>query len=148
MKKVFLLTIYPFLALGQVISPTNPYTKSFVVPTSTPTGLVRQSAQQKAPTLFTIVQEFDAYWEGRDHTKKGSGYKPFKRWANHWEDYLQKDGTIAPPAVLWEAWERKQESEAQQTAIGVPDTSIINWSNVGPPVVTNSSVSISGQKSL
>ena len=145
MKKVFLLTIYPFLALGQVISPTNPYTKSFVAPTSTPTGLVRQSAQQKAPTLFTIVQEFDAYWEGRDHTKKGSGYKPFKRWANHWEDYLQKDGTIAPPAVLWEAWERKQESEAQQTAIGVPDTSIINWSNVGPSVVTNSSVSISGQ---
>ena len=60
MKKVFLLTIYPFLALGQVISPTNPYTKSFVAPTSTPTGLVRQSAQQKAPTLFTIVQEFEA----------------------------------------------------------------------------------------
>jgi hypothetical protein len=53
-----------------VISPTNPYTKSFVAPTSTPTGLVRQSAQQKAPTLFTIVQEFDAYWEGRDYTKK------------------------------------------------------------------------------
>lgn len=74
MKKVFLLTIYPFLALGQVISPTNPYTKSFVAPTSTPTGLVRQSAQQKAPTLSDVVQEFDAYWEGRDYTKKGSGY--------------------------------------------------------------------------
>lgn len=74
MKKVFLLTIYPFLALGQVISPTNPYTKSFVAPTSTPTGLVRQSAQHKAPTLSDIVQEFDAYWEGRDYTKKGSGY--------------------------------------------------------------------------
>ena len=37
-------------------------------------GLVRQSAQHKAPTLSDIVQEFDAYWEGRDYTKKGSGY--------------------------------------------------------------------------
>ena len=145
LKKIFLFTILPFLAFGQVISPTNPYTKSFVASTDPSTGFVRQSTQQKAPILSDIVHEFDAYWEGRDYTKKGSGYKPFKRWANHWEDYLQKDGTIAPPAVLWEAWERKQQSEAQQTAIGVPDASIINWSNLGPSVVTNSSLSISGQ---
>lgn len=145
LKKIFLFTILPFLALGQVISPTNPYTKSFVASTDPSTGFVRQSTQQKAPILSDIVHEFDSYWEGRDYTKKGSGYKPFKRWANHWEDYLQKDGTIAPPAVLWEAWERKQQSEAQQTAVGVPDASIINWSNLGPSVVTNSSLSISGQ---
>jgi len=83
------------------------------------TGLGRRSTKQKAPTLSDIVKEFDAYWEGRKKKKKGSGYKPFKRCANHWEKKKQKDGTIAPPAVLWEAWERKQESEAQQAAIGV-----------------------------
>ena len=49
---------------------------------------------------------------------------------------------------MWEAWERKQDAEAQQTPFGVPDNSVINWTNPGPAVVTNSSVSISGQGRL
>ena len=46
----------------------------------------------------------------------------------------------------WHDW--KQAVEAQQTLFGVPDNSVINWSNPGPAVVTNSSVSISGQGRL
>ena len=140
-----LLIIIPILSFGQVISPTNPYTKNFVSPTMGSSGLVRQSAQQQTPKLSDIESAFDAYWEGKDYTVKGSGYKPFKRWAHHWQDYLQEDGTIAPPAVLWEAWERKQGAESQQAPLGVPDENTINWSNLGPAVVTNSSVSTSGQ---
>jgi hypothetical protein len=140
-----LLIIIPILSFGQVISPTNPYTKNFVSPTMGSSGLVRQSAQQQTPKLSDIESAFDAYWEGKDYTVKGSGYKPFKRWAHHWQDYLQKDGTIAPPAVLWQAWKRKQEAESKQTRFGIPDENTINWSNLGPAVVTNSSVSISGQ---
>jgi hypothetical protein len=140
-----LLIIIPILSFGQVISPTNPYTKNFVSPTMGSSGLVRQSAQQQTPKLSDIESAFDAYWEGKDYTVKGSGYKPFKRWAHHWQDYLQEDGTIAPPAVLWQAWKRKQEAESKQTRFGIPDENTINWSNLGPAVVTNSSVSISGQ---
>ena len=140
-----LLIIIPILSFGQVISPTNPYTKNFVSPTMGSSGLVRQSAQQQTPKLSDIESAFDAYWEGKDYTVKGSGYKPFKRWANHWQDYLQEDGTIAPPAVLWQAWERKQEAESKQTPFSVPDSNVISWSNPGPAVVTNSSISISGQ---
>ncbi len=151
MKKAFtiyfilLITIIPILTFGQVISPTNPYTKNFVSPTMGSSGLVRQSAQQQTPKLLDIESAFDTYWEGKDYTVKGSGYKPFKRWANHWQDYLQEDGTIAPPAVLWQAWERKQEAESKQTPFSVPDSNVISWSNPGPAVVTNSSISISGQ---
>ena len=148
MFRILLFTILPFFVLGQVISPTNPYTKNFVNVKQKQTGFAKQSAQQQSPKLSDIEDAFDIYWEGRDYTKKGSGYKPFKRWANHWQDYLQEDGTIAPPAVLWEAWEKKQENEAQQTLFGVPDNSVINWTNLGPAVVTNSSVSISGQGRL
>jgi hypothetical protein len=96
-----LLTTLPILTFGQVISPTNPFTKDFVNPTTEPSGLVRQSALQESPNLSDIEIAFDAYWEGKDYNVKGSGYKPFKRWAHHWQDYLQEDGTIAPPAVLW-----------------------------------------------
>ena len=135
----------PFLALGQVISPTNPYTKSFVVSTDPSTGFARQLSQQQSPKLSDIENAFDTYWQGKDYTEKGSGYKPFKRWAHHWQDYLQEDGTIAPPVVLWQAWKRKQEAESQQAPFGVPDENTINWSNLGPAVVTNSLVSISGQ---
>jgi hypothetical protein len=141
----FLFTIIPILSFGQVISPTNPYTKNFVSTTMGSSGLVRQSAQQQAPKLSDIESAFDAYWQGKDYTVKGSGYKPFKRWAHHWQDYLQEDGTIAPPTILWQAWERKLEGESQQDPFGVPDENTINWSNLGPAVVTNSSVSISGQ---
>ena len=151
MKKAFtiyfilLVTILPILSFGQVISPTNPYTKNFVNPIMSSQGLVRQSALEQAPKLSDIENAFDVYWEGKDYTKKGSGYKPFKRWANHWQDYLQEDGTIAPPAVLWEAWERKQESESKQNSFSIPGDDIVNWTNLGPSVVTNSSVSTSGQ---
>ena len=148
MKKFFLLTILPFIASGQVISPTNPYTKNFVTSTEPSTGLVRQSFQQKAPTLSDIVHEFDAYWEGRDFTKKGSGYKPFKRWANHWEDYIQKDGTIAPPAVLWEAWEKKKKNESLNSQLNQPNIPIPSWSNIGPAVVANTATTTSGQGRL
>ena len=148
MFRILLFNILPFFVLGQVISPTNPYTKNFVSVKQKQTGFAKQSAQQQSPKLSDIENAFDIYWKDKDYTKKGSGYKPFKRWANHWQDYLQQDGTIAPPAVLWEAWERKQDAEAQQTPFGVPDNSVINWSNPGPAVVTNSSVSISGQGRL
>ena len=147
--KIYIPICFFFLSLfstpAQVISPTNPYTKNFTTPTVSSKNLTRQLTARKTPKLSEIESAFDAYWEGKDHTVKGSGYKPFKRWAHHWKDYLQEDGTIAPPAVLWEAWERKQKAESQQTPLEVPDNAVINWSNLGPAVVTNSSVSTSGQ---
>ena len=147
--KTYISFFFFFLSLlstpAQVISPTNPYTKNFTSQTISSKSLVRKLAKPKEPKLSDIESAFDAYWEGKDHTVKGSGYKPFKRWAHHWKGYLQEDGTIAPPAVLWQAWERKQKSESQQTTLEAPDENTINWSNLGPAVVTNSSVSTSGQ---
>ena len=145
MLRIILFCIIPFFVLGQVISPTNPYTKNFANITQNQTGFANQSAQLQSPKLSDIENAFDIYWKDKDYTKKGSGYKPFKRWLNHWQDYLQVDGTIAPPALLWKAWERKQQEEAQLTPFGVPDNNVINWTNKGPAVVTNSSISISGQ---
>ena len=103
-----------------------------MVSTDPSTGFARQLSQQQSPKLSDIENAFDTYWQGKDYTEKGSGYKPFKRWAHHWQDYLQEDGTIAPPVVLWQAWKRKQEAESQQAPFGVPDENTINWSNLGP----------------
>ncbi|MDG1823941.1 MAG: T9SS type A sorting domain-containing protein [Flavobacteriaceae bacterium] len=136
-----------YLSHGQ-FSSQNPFHKDFISSEEVSSGVRgahAKSQKAKQPTLAEIEADFKAYWKDKDHTKKGSGYKPFMRWAHHWQDYLLEDGTIAPPAVLWQAWERKQEAESKQNSFGVPDDNILNWTNLGPSVVTNSSVSISGQ---
>ena len=55
-----------------------------------------------------LSNSFNAYWNGKDHNKKGIGFKPFKRWENHWQHYVMADGAIATPSVIWKAWEQKQ----------------------------------------
>ena len=57
--------------------------------------------------------------------KKGSGYKPFKRWEYHWSHYLQEDGIIASAETLWKAWELKQKMAKSVNATS-------NWTPKGP----------------
>ena len=146
MKKiaVFILLCCYVGLYAQVISPNNPYTKEFVKQNFSAKGTQPQQQSQniEAVKLKDITKAFDSYWEGKDYRQKGSGYKPFKRWAEHWSHYLRSDGTIAPPSELWNAWEQKVQNEALTANNGVPTA---NWTNLGPAVVSNSSVSISGQ---
>ena len=140
----FLLVTFCTISFAQVISPNNPYTKDFVELKVPAKGSQPQTQTQssKSVKLDEITQAFDAFWKGKDYRQKGSGYKPFKRWAENWSDYLQPDGTIAPPSVLWGAWRQKTQNESKISTQNVPTA---NWTNLGPAVVTNSSVSISGQ---
>ena len=66
---------------------------------------------------------FNAYWKGKDHNKKGVGFKPFKRWENHWQHYVMKDGNIATPSVMWKAWEQKKS---------MSKSGVSNWVSKGP----------------
>lgn len=146
MKKiaVFIILYCKVGLYAQVVSPNNPYTKEFVIQNFSAKGTQPQQQSQniEAVKLKDITKAFDSYWEGKDYRQKGSGYKPFKRWAEHWSHYLRSDGTIAPPSDLWNAWEKKVQNEALIANNGVPTA---NWTNLGPAVVSNSSVSISGQ---
>ena len=77
-------------------------------------------------TKVTLKQQSDAfnqYWKGKDITAKGSGHKPFKRWENHWRNYLLKDGSVATPDFLWNAWNQKQI---------LTKSNVANWQSKGP----------------
>ncbi len=74
-------------------------------------------------TLQNISASFNHYWKNKDFSKKGSGHKPYKRWENHWKNYLLKDGTIATPNVIWNAWEQKQN---------IAKSTVSNWQSKGP----------------
>jgi len=74
-------------------------------------------------TLIDISTAFNNYWKNKDYSKKGSGFKPFKRWENHWNNYLLDDGTIATPDMIWNATQQSQS---------IIQSEISNWSSVGP----------------
>lgn len=68
---------------------------------------------------------FNNYWKNKDFSKKGSGYKPFKRWENHWKNYVLNDGSIATPQLTWEAWEKRQ-------ILAKAGNNSSNWKSIGP----------------
>ena len=49
---------------------------------------ITNNAKAKAgqATIDELVASFDQYWLTRDRSQKGSGYKPFMRWENHWRN--------------------------------------------------------------
>ena len=47
--------------------------------------------KSKKLTFEETTKNLETYFSTRDVNKKGSGYKPFKRWEYHWSHYLQTD---------------------------------------------------------
>jgi photosystem II stability/assembly factor-like uncharacterized protein len=87
---------------------------------------VTQDTQEKfkqTKSLEQISNAFNSYWKGKDESKKGSGFKPYKRWENHWRNQLQKDGSLATPQMIWKSWEQKNQ---------LSKSSISNWESIGP----------------
>lgn len=84
---------------------------------------VQKKSSDTKITLQELSNSFNHYWKNKDFQKKGSGFKPFKRWENHWSNYLLTDGTIATPDLIWKAWEQKQQ---------MLKSDISDWNSIGP----------------
>ncbi|MFL3661847.1 MAG: WD40/YVTN/BNR-like repeat-containing protein, partial [Polaribacter sp.] len=140
---ILILSISSF-SFSQVISENNPYTKEFALDLkkNASKNTVLKNGNTK-PSLKKISSQFDAFWRQKDYSKKGSGYKPFKRWEQHWSHYLMEDGSIAPPSVLWDAWREKKALEGTKNKTIQSPAS--NWSSIGPAVVANTSTKTAGQ---
>ncbi|MFC5047559.1 T9SS type A sorting domain-containing protein [Aquimarina sp. TRL1] len=74
-----------------------------------------------------VSQAFDSYWKNKDHTKKGSGYKPFMRWREYWKHALLPDGTVPTPQFFWNAWEQRKKMTAT-----TKNASAATWTPMGP----------------
>lgn len=76
-------------------------------------------------TLSQISKTAEKYFARHDPNRKGSGYKPFKRWEHYWQYFTDKDGYILPSKVLYQAYKDK---------ITQPNTlnTLADWSNIGP----------------
>lgn len=98
--------------------------------------------QSKKETKFDdIVVNFNNYWVGKDVTKKGSGYKPFKRWEYHWQNLVKPDGYLITNDEFWNIWLQKKQNQTGK-ALSLPTA---NWTPVGPFIHTNTGSWSSGQ---
>jgi len=105
-------------------------------------GTLNKSKKSKVvkPTFQEIQQSFNTYWETHDQNKKGSGYKPFKRWEYIWEDIVDEEGYLPSVKDKWTAWEHKKEMESK-----LASTDLSNWEAIGPFTHTNTGSWSSGQ---
>ncbi|MDH7444698.1 T9SS type A sorting domain-containing protein [Aquimarina sp. 2201CG14-23] len=99
----------------------------------------KKTSEFNEPIKFQeIVDAFNAYWKDKDHTKKGSGYKPFKRWENYWKHFVKKDGTLPTPKEMLQVWNQKEEMKNAMADVS-------NWQSLGPYIHTNTGSWSSGQ---
>lgn len=89
-----------------------------------------------------IVNAFNEYWKDRDFSKKGSGYKPFKRWENHWENLVKDNGYLVTPQEIEQAYLQKKQSLFSRNAQSLQPS---NWTPIGPFTHTNTGSWSSGQ---
>ncbi|MFD2892322.1 T9SS type A sorting domain-containing protein [Flavobacterium chuncheonense] len=99
-------------------------------------------AKEDKVSIEEITQAFDAYWKSHDKNKKGSGYKPYKRWEYHWENNTNEQGYLVTPQEMWDAWNLKRSIIANKSNSSLP---LSNWQPVGPFTHTNTGSWSSGQ---
>jgi hypothetical protein len=103
-----------------------------------------ENQNSKNTSFKNEVDAFNEYWKTHDKNKKGSGYKPFKRWEYKYENQLNPDGTIITPQQLWTAWQEKNNAKTNKSSslLALPPS---NWQPVGPFTHTNTGSWSSGQ---
>lgn len=82
--------------------------------------------QDPEANFYETVDAFDQYWEGREITR-GCGYKPFKRWENHWRSRLKANGTLKMEDQVYKAYYNFKETNSSRDDYFEGD-----WTNLGP----------------
>lgn len=103
------------MALGQAVSGQAPQK-------------VDWRLKGKAPnaTFYEVEQSFQDYWAGRTSSKKGQGYKVFKRWENYMKPRVYPSGNMALTSMTYTNF---MDWSSQQ---GSSKTTAGNWTEMGP----------------
>ncbi|HKJ07353.1 MAG TPA: hypothetical protein VJ970_07810, partial [Flavobacteriaceae bacterium] len=96
-----------------------------------------QSAKPNSKVKYSIPvlnKMFNAYWEGKNENKKGSGYKPYRRWEDFWKHYTDENGYTPTSEDLWQAYETHLANMENANDLS-------NWESYGPKTLINSKTS-------
>ena len=83
-------------------------------------------------SLPEISANFKEYWKGKDRFKKGSGYKPFKRWEEFWKYSTDVNGQVPTAEQLYNAWDN--HITLSTNASNAEDS---DWQPFGPKTISN-----------
>jgi len=109
---------------------------------STSAAELQQKNSNQPFTFYEVQEAFNQYWETRDPSVKGSGYKPFKRWEFMVENELDVNGYLPSAQNILDAWAAKQQMQLSSKA-AMADLS--NWSAIGPFTTTGTGSWSTGQ---
>ncbi|NHN25670.1 T9SS type A sorting domain-containing protein [Flavobacterium jejuense] len=126
----FFLLLFTVLGYSQ-FNPSAPWKENNVL------------AKKGKLTLDEEVNLFNEYWSTRNKNIKGSGYKPFMRWENHWKNLVNDQGYVITPQEFYTAWNEKNNAKLNKNSTFSLPTS--NWQAVGPSTHTNTGSWSSGQ---
>lgn len=89
-----------------------------------------------------ICAQMDAYWDANP-TKwnKGSGFKPYARWKEYWQYYLNADRTLMSSEQIADQYLQTKGNTNAKTA----GADLSNWQPLGPFTHTNKGSWSSGQ---
>jgi hypothetical protein len=128
MKKIiFLSLLLPFVMQAQ-FTELAPWKQS--------------TLNKKNVSLGEQEIEFEQYWTLHDKNVKGSGYKPFRRWLEHWKQYTNEDGVVMSADEFWNAWREKNNQKLNKFTSNTP---VSNWIPMGPFSHVNTGSWSSGQ---
>ncbi len=98
---------------------------------------------KKTLIFNNTVDEANTYFNNKDINKKGSGYKPFKRWEYFRSFYKNKEGSLISADELWHLWEQKMQlgQKSNKNANEI----VSNWSSLGPYSFSDTGSWSSGQ---
>ena len=100
MKKILLISAFLFTILGfSQFNLSAPWIDE-----------IDENRNNNEKTLEELVNSFNIYWSFHDKNKKGSGYKPFMRWVEHWKNATNDQGYVISAQELWTAWEKKNQA--------------------------------------
>jgi photosystem II stability/assembly factor-like uncharacterized protein len=94
---------------------------------------------------YEITAQLDNYWENKPNKDlKGSGYKVYQRWKEHWKYYLNEDGTLMSGDQIENQYlvTRKKVSNLSKTEDSIDRS---NWIPMGPFTHVNKGSWSSGQ---
>ena len=78
--------------------------------------------------FYEIRDAFEAHWQDRDHTVRGSGWKPFQRWAYFWEPRVYPSGEFPRPDVT----ARALSAYRRVVSPFVTRANASDWTSLGP----------------
>ncbi len=115
-------------------------------------GLGQENQSLNAPTHLEAksnsnkfadqVSAYEAFWEGKDPNKRGSGFKQMQRWKELWKYEVKEDGTLPAAQELAASWNELLALQQQGKTVNDNDS---NWTPLGPFTHSNQGSWSSGQ---